>query len=451
MPDKDLRLLALDGGGVRGLSALMILQQLMETIDPDNPPKPCNYFDMIGGTSTGGLIAIMLGRLKMSIIDCINAYLSFSDRVFQRKRNSLTVDGNIKGRFDSEGLTRAVKELLIAQGLQEDALLKDVSEDLCKVFVCATSQETNETVCLTSYESPHDGSDLVNNLKIWEACRATSAASSFFNPITVGRHNTKFVDGPTRANNPIWELWDQAQLIWGPQPLESRIKCLVSIGTGLPSSKLFHGSNSHIGEVLKSIATETEETAVRFRRDKSHFEDSGRYYRFNVERGLEDVGLEESKKRGEITAATQRYIGSQGVVTQMQACADDLAGREHLPLAHRALAATATDTVGADSLTQRPARHSQPPNRQVDNAEHDHEIPSLRQPQLPILHCKMCNILFYLWISLATTSLAIGLWRSLATSDEGKGFTDAAYVVAVGGLVIYPIQNRHALRCKLKE
>jgi patatin-like phospholipase/acyl hydrolase len=49
-----LRLLALDGGGVRGLSSLMILQQLMSRLNPQSPPKPCEYFDMIGGTSTGG-------------------------------------------------------------------------------------------------------------------------------------------------------------------------------------------------------------------------------------------------------------------------------------------------------------------------------------------------------------------------------------------------------------
>jgi patatin-like phospholipase/acyl hydrolase len=54
MPDKELRLLAVDGGGVRGLSALMILEKLMETISSESPPKPCDYFDMIGGTSTGG-------------------------------------------------------------------------------------------------------------------------------------------------------------------------------------------------------------------------------------------------------------------------------------------------------------------------------------------------------------------------------------------------------------
>ena len=70
------RLLALDGGGVRGLSSLLIIEQLMKEVQrlreeegdptPDGkPPLPCQYFDLICGTSTGGLIAIMLGRLRM--------------------------------------------------------------------------------------------------------------------------------------------------------------------------------------------------------------------------------------------------------------------------------------------------------------------------------------------------------------------------------------------------
>ncbi|KAI9823351.1 MAG: hypothetical protein M1819_001359 [Sarea resinae] len=330
MPDKDLCLLAIDGGGVRGLSALIILEQLMETIDPENPPKPCDYFDMIGGTSTGGLIAIMLGRLKMSIGDCINAYLSLSDRVFQKKRHRVTIKGKIQGRFDSEELARAVKEVVIAQGLQEDILLKDVSDDACKVFVCATSKQTSETVCLTSYRSPRGNSDLLNSVKIWEACRATSAASSFFDPVAIGRYEEEFVVGTAGANNPVWEVWNQAKLMWGPQPLEGRIKCLVSIGTGVPSIKPFGDAVFHIGKTLVAIATETEQTAERFRRDKSHLDDNGQYYRFNVVRGLEKIGLEESKKRKEIVAATRRYVGSQAVFKQLQACADNVAGREYL-------------------------------------------------------------------------------------------------------------------------
>jgi patatin-like phospholipase/acyl hydrolase len=63
------RVLTLDGGGVRGMSSLLILRELMESIGHKlglaHIPKPCDYFDLIGGTSTGGLIAIMLGLLRM--------------------------------------------------------------------------------------------------------------------------------------------------------------------------------------------------------------------------------------------------------------------------------------------------------------------------------------------------------------------------------------------------
>ncbi|KAH7115660.1 hypothetical protein EDB81DRAFT_669073 [Dactylonectria macrodidyma] len=52
MPDNDIRLLALDGAESAAFS-LMILHNLMSTIDPDSPPMPCDYFDMICSTSTG--------------------------------------------------------------------------------------------------------------------------------------------------------------------------------------------------------------------------------------------------------------------------------------------------------------------------------------------------------------------------------------------------------------
>jgi hypothetical protein len=76
----------------------------------------------------------------------------------------------------------------------------------------------------------------------------------------------------------------------------------------------------HIGDALLKIATETEQTAEQFRRDKSYFDSRGRYFRFNVVRGLEDIGLEESTKRKEIAAATRRYVESQEIFKQMQAC-----------------------------------------------------------------------------------------------------------------------------------
>jgi hypothetical protein len=75
----------------------------------------------------------MLGRLRMSINECINTYLSLSDRVFQKKRHRVSGKLKIQGRFDSEELERAVREVITKQGLPENALLKDPSDTACKV------------------------------------------------------------------------------------------------------------------------------------------------------------------------------------------------------------------------------------------------------------------------------------------------------------------------------
>jgi hypothetical protein len=90
------------------------------------------------------------------------------------------------------------------------------------------------------------------------------------------------VDGGTGANNPVGELWNQAQAIYGPERLEDNLDCLVSIGTGVLSLKPFRDDVFHINETLIAMATETEQTAERFRRDKAYLDDEGRYYRFNV-------------------------------------------------------------------------------------------------------------------------------------------------------------------------
>ena len=69
----------------------------------------------------------------MGITDCIEAYLLLSDQVFQKRSHRVTVRGSIQGRFDSGKLERVVKEVITKQGLEEDALLEDVTNDACKV------------------------------------------------------------------------------------------------------------------------------------------------------------------------------------------------------------------------------------------------------------------------------------------------------------------------------
>lgn len=118
-PGRQLCLLSLDGGGVRGLSTLHVLKHLMENIAPGakDIPKPCEYFDMIGGNSTGGILAIMLGRLNMSVEECIKAYEQLCPKVFAKRWGGSAVGklkllGRVEGRFDHIALEKAVKDIL---------------------------------------------------------------------------------------------------------------------------------------------------------------------------------------------------------------------------------------------------------------------------------------------------------------------------------------------------
>jgi hypothetical protein len=83
---------ALDGGGVRGYSIFIIIQELMHRtfveIEGRAPkrheiPKPCDHFDLIVGTGTGGLIALMLGRLRLDLETCKELYVRMTRTVFQ--------------------------------------------------------------------------------------------------------------------------------------------------------------------------------------------------------------------------------------------------------------------------------------------------------------------------------------------------------------------------------
>lgn len=75
----------------------------------------------------------MLGRLEMTIDGCIDSYLSLSDQVFQKKAHRVTIQGKIQGRFDSNKLEQAIKEVVRKRGLPEDTLMKSSVDAACKV------------------------------------------------------------------------------------------------------------------------------------------------------------------------------------------------------------------------------------------------------------------------------------------------------------------------------
>ena len=173
-------------------------------------------------------------------------------------------------------------------------------------FVCTADRHTKDIVHIRSYSLPDEP-----NLRatICQAALATSAATAFFEPVRIG--DRSFADGGLGANNPVDEVEGEASNIWCPETgdLKPLVKCFISIGTGNPGKKPFEDSILKLlGKTVVEIATETESTEKKFiARWAKHF-DEKRYFRFNVEQGLQEIGLEEYKKKGAMEAATEGYL-----------------------------------------------------------------------------------------------------------------------------------------------
>lgn len=182
--------------------------------------------------------------------------------------------------------------------------------------MCAFTKALNTPVRLRSYVT-EDSVDTLSgsDCTIWEAARATSAAATFFDPIQIGRQ--KFVDGATGFNNPVEVVLEEAVSIW-PDAI-SRIQCLVSIGTGVQEIKDFGDNLKEVIETLEAIATETEETERRFFKIHKTLGIGDRYFRFNVDRGLGGIGLDEHQKIDKIEAGTESYLRNPRVKEAVEA------------------------------------------------------------------------------------------------------------------------------------
>jgi len=116
-------------------------------------------------------------------------------------------------------------------------------------FVCAiTKTNTKFATLLRSYEtSYHD--PLLGECKIWEACQATSAATTFFEPIVLGPYEQVFADGAVLYNNSIQLVHREAAELW-PDRIQDAgqipakfIKELRLEAPSVPSSQLYAAFN----------------------------------------------------------------------------------------------------------------------------------------------------------------------------------------------------------------
>ena len=155
----------------------------------------------------------------------------------------------------------------------------------------------------------YDTSTAFDTSTLWQVARATSAATTFFKSIRVGRDGIEFVDAGFGYNNPCDILIQEAQREF-PGRGQMRI---LSVGTGLGDVVAIKDRRLYIIDALKKMATSSKKAVETL---AHRYGESGEYHRFNVDQGLQDITLSNCKKASTISAYIRNYLSEQSMAIQ---------------------------------------------------------------------------------------------------------------------------------------
>ncbi|KAL1891432.1 hypothetical protein Sste5346_007696 [Sporothrix stenoceras] len=295
-----LRILSLDGGGVRGYSIFIILQEIMHRTfvemegrapHRNEIPKPADHFDLIVGTGTGGLIALMLGRLRLDIETCKELYVRMTRMVFETDKTILGIPTRptlFKASRLEDAIKEAVREHTVAVNEGKDSFsggsitsplsttsgrpgsgasgprrhssnasvvsfsARSPAAQMARPYYSSSRGDPNallydsrefrtKTVVTAIYKGAPRGEEPVMlrsydsrrepapefDCRIWEAGRATCAIGLAFKPIQIGQ--SMFHDDGTGTFNPSPHALDEATVNEWPG---RDVGVFVSVGTG---------------------------------------------------------------------------------------------------------------------------------------------------------------------------------------------------------------------------
>jgi uncharacterized protein len=235
------KLLALDGGGIRGLITIEVLAELERQIreglirqgklGADAPFVLADYFDYIAGTSTGSIIATAL-CLGMSVAEIRQFYEESGRQMFESASFFERFYWKYRYTALAKQLQTVFGEMTTLGGSKLKTLLMLVMRNVTTDSPWTLSNNPN-----AKYNDPNR-SDCNLKLPLWKLVRASTAAPTFFPPehVTIGSRKFIFVDGGiTPYNNPAFQLFVMATaepyyLKW---PTGEDQMLLVSVGTGL--------------------------------------------------------------------------------------------------------------------------------------------------------------------------------------------------------------------------
>ncbi len=184
------------------------------------------------------LIAIMFGRLGLTIEEAIEQYITMASAIFSKKNRKAAYKFEV---FKATTLENKIKELVAATGVGERMIEPSSDDDGpgkgrarirgCRAFVCAMPARNMAHLqrIRTYHVRENDGPDCL----IWQAARATTAAPTVYKPAAIaaapGYTPQPFVDGGLRCNDHVRVVMHEARAVFGGA---ARLSCLVSVGTG---------------------------------------------------------------------------------------------------------------------------------------------------------------------------------------------------------------------------
>ncbi len=236
-----MRILSIDGGGIRGIIPAIILAKVEEIAGQ----SIADTFDLIAGTSTGGIIALALsldngrGHPKYAASDLVKLYRDKGQQIFDRNTwHRIRSIGNLRDeKYPNKNLTKLLKEYY------GDATLQDT---LTEVII--TSYETERRIPWI-FKSAHAKNPKKKgyNFNMVDVALATSAAPTYFEPHKIEYKEDDYlslIDGGIYANNPAMCAYAEAKSYFNKNDKDIKI---LSLGTGQLTRRLYHKDLKDLG------------------------------------------------------------------------------------------------------------------------------------------------------------------------------------------------------------
>lgn len=282
------KVLSIDGGGIRGVIPAVILQHL----EQKTGKSVSDLFDLVAGTSTGGILAAGLTVPKgnktprYSAEDMLELYTDRGDEIFNRSfwRGITSIGGATEEQYDHRPLERILKQKL------GDATLTDC---LIPVVITSYDIERREPYFFKTRRALKKKD---RNHYLRDAARATSAAPTYFEPEVVKSlaNNPKrrvLIDGGVFVNNPAMCAVAEA-ISLGEKPDDLLV---VSLGTGIATRKIPYEEAKGWGTLgwvrpiisvmMDGVADAADYQVRQLLPDATHA-DNQRYFRFDTELDL---------------------------------------------------------------------------------------------------------------------------------------------------------------------